>query len=233
MQGKWPRAVIFDLDGTLVDTAPDLAASLNQALAEHDLPPHPLPSVRLMIGGGLAKLAERALTAHDTDLDDTAREAFAKRLYAIYAARPAETSRLYPGAAETLGALQGQGIELGLCTNKPHEISVAILERLGIASHFACVLGSDNGFPKKPDPAMVLHVLARLGTDASDTVFVGDSVTDVRTARAAFLARIVLVSYGYSARPAHTLGADAVTGSLADLPRLLTGLTSKAGVTRT
>jgi phosphoglycolate phosphatase len=204
MNPAMPRAVIFDLDGTLADTAPDLAASLNQALMEHDLPPHPLQAVRLMIGGGLAKLAERALAAHGADLGDAARERFAIRLYEIYAARPAETSQLYPGAAEALIALQGEGVRLGLCTNKPHAISVSILESLGIAQHFACVQGSVDGLAK-----------------------------DVACARDAGLARVVVVSYGYSAEPAHELGADFVIGSLADLAPLFAGSPPMAGVTRT
>jgi len=116
---QWPEAVVFNLDGTLADTVLDLAAALNQTLAELDLPPHPPEAVRTMVGGGLAKLLDRGLAAHGATLDREAMSRTAQRLFDHYAARPAMHSSLYPGRATALGALCEAGVALGICTNKP------------------------------------------------------------------------------------------------------------------
>jgi phosphoglycolate phosphatase len=215
----WPRAVIFDLDGTLADTLHDLAAALNRTLAELDLPPHAPDAVRGMVGGGLGKLLDRGL--------DAGRQRAGERLVELYAAEPAAQSRLYPGAADALAALRQAGVPLGLCTNKPEPIARDLLQALGIAEAFGCIQGSDAGLPRKPDPAGATHVAARLGAAPGRTIMVGDSLTDVKTARAAGLAGIVLVSYGYSATPAQTLGADAVIDHLDELPHALALLASR------
>jgi phosphoglycolate phosphatase len=222
-----PHAVVFDLDGTLADTVLDLAAALNHTLAELDLPPHPPGAVRGMVGGGLGKLLDRGLAAHGATLEAAAQDAALLRLLEHYAANPAEQSRLYPGAAKTLDALDAAGIACGLCTNKPEPISRDLLRALGIADAFGAIVGGDAGFPKKPDPAGLEHVVASLGAERAATIMVGDSVTDVNTARAAGLAGIVLVSYGYTAIAAEGLGADRVIDSLGQLPEAL-GLSPKA-----
>jgi phosphoglycolate phosphatase len=150
---QWPEAVIFDLDGTLADTVLDLAAALNQTLAELDLPPHPPEALRGMVGGGLGKLLDRALAAHGASLDGEAMKRAGQRLFKHYAGRPAVLSRLYPGAASTLGALRKEGVPLGVCTNKPDAIARDLLQALGLAHDFGFVQGGDEGLAKKPDPA--------------------------------------------------------------------------------
>lgn len=217
----WPQAVIFDLDGTLVDTVEDLAAALNQTLIELSLPPHSPEAVRTMVGGGLTKLLERALAAHAASLDAARMDAAGARLLELYAAAPAALSRPYPGAAEILRDLRGAGIVCGLCTNKPDAISRDLLQALGLAEAFGCILGAGAGLPKKPDPAGLHRVLADLDAEPARAIMVGDSLTDVNAAHAAGLAGVILVSYGYSVTPVTELGADKVIDSLAELPRAL------------
>ncbi len=141
-----------------------------------------------------------------------------------YAARPAARSRLYPGAAETLRHLRAAGVACGLCTNKPDAISRDLLQALGVAHAFGCILGSADGLPRKPDPAGIHRVLADLAAEPARAIMVGDSLTDVKTARAAGLGGVILVSYGYSVTPVTELGADKVIDSLAELPRVLATL---------
>ncbi len=211
------RAVVFDLDGTLADTVGDLTTALNRTLLERDLPPHPEQAVRGMVGGGLAKLLERGLAAHGVSLGPAAHEAVLSRFVAHYAANPAERSTLYPGARETLDALRAAGLACGLCTNKHEAIARDLLHSLGIAESFGVIQGSDAGFPRKPDPAGLVHVVKALGAAPESALMVGDSRTDLQTARAAGLKGVVLVSYGYSVTPVTELGADAVINHLHDL----------------
>lgn len=211
------RAVVFDLDGTLVDTIGDLTTALNATLAGLDLAPHSEDAVRTMVGGGLAKLLERALAARDAALSLADRDAAVKRIFEHYAGHPAGSSKLYPGAKETLAALTDAGIPCGICTNKPEAIARDLLEAMGIADAFGVIQGSEAGFPRKPDPAGLAHVMETLGVSPQDTHMIGDSVVDLETARAAGLIGVVLVTYGYSATPVSELGADAVINHLHEL----------------
>lgn len=211
------RAVVFDLDGTLADTVGDLTTALNRTLAELDLPPHSEDAVRSMVGGGLAKLLTRGLAAHDVMLDGAKHEAVLARFVAHYAANPAERSTLYPGARQTLNVLREAGIACGLCTNKHESIARDLLDALGIGSAFDAVQGSEMGFPRKPDPACLVHVVKTLGASPETALMVGDNATDLETARAAGLKGVVLVIYGYSVTPVTDLGADLVITHLHDL----------------
>ena len=215
--GNARPAVVFDLDGTPVDTVGDLAIALNRTLAELDLSPHGHDAVRGMVGGGLAKLLERGLAAHGAALEAADLDASVTRLSEHYAANPAGSSRLYPGANEMLAALTEAGIECGVCTNKPEPIARELLEAMGIAGAFGVIQGSEAGFPKKPDPAGLVHVVAALGAVPETALMVGDSAIDLKTGRAARLKGVVLVSYGYSVTPVTELGADAVINHLHEL----------------
>ncbi len=226
--GIWPKAVIFDLDGTLADTAEDLATALNAGLKEVDIEPFEVEKVRLMVGGGLIALMERALEARDASLSDAQREELAGRLYTLYAENPVEKSRTYEGAEAMLETLNDAGIVCGVCTNKPQSIAEDVLKGLGMAGHFAFVQGGDTDLPKKPDPAPLIHVMEMLGAKPSQTVMVGDSTADVQAGRGAELAGIVLVSHGYSKLPASEMGGDVVIDSLPELPRSLAVLAGRS-----
>ncbi|MFD0987668.1 HAD-IA family hydrolase [Methyloligella solikamskensis] len=225
--GIWPKAVIFDLDGTLADTAEDLALALNGGLKEVDIEPFTPEQVRLMVGGGLKALMDRALEARNADLDEAKREDLLARLYELYAAKPVVKSVLYEGAEAMLETLVEAGIICGVCTNKPQSIAEDVLKQLGLADSFAFVQGGDTDLPKKPDPAPLVHVMEMLGAKPSQTVMVGDSTADVGAARAADLAGIVLVSHGYSKLPASEMGGDVIIDSLPELPRSLAVLAGR------
>jgi phosphoglycolate phosphatase len=214
-------AVLFDLDGTLADTIGDLTTALNRTLTELDLPPHSEDAVRGMVGGGLAKLLTRGLAAHGVSLDAAEHEDVFARLVGHYAAHPCERSALYPGAHETLRTLDESGIACGLCTNKHQDIARDLLHGLGIASAFGVIQGTQAGFPRKPDPAGLLHTVTALGASPGTAIMVGDSATDLETARAAGLKAAVLVTYGYSVTPVTELGADLVINHLHDLVQAL------------
>ncbi len=217
----WPRAVVFDLDGTLIDSAADLQDALNYALGLRNLPPFTLPEVKQMVGGGIPKLVERALKAHgvrDMELLPLAAD-FTK----YYRGNLTLRTLLYEGAAELLEGLKGEGRLLGLCTNKQHELTVEIAKQLGIAKYFSAISGEREGHPRKPDPRPLLGVLETLGVSPQDAAMVGDSGADVECAKAAGVVAIV-VRYGYAHSNPDELGAAAVIDRLSDLPRCLESL---------
>lgn len=211
------QAVVFDLDGTLADTVGDIAAALNRTFEQLGLLPHSEQAVRGMVGGGLTKLFSRALSAHDISLAESDHAAALTRFVDHYAATPAARSRLYPGAGEMLAALREADIACGVCTNKPETIARDLLQALGILDVFGAVQGAGTGFPMKPHPAGLLHVVETLGAQPRTTFMVGDSAADFETARAAGLKGVVLVTYGYAAGPVTELGADCVINHLHDL----------------
>lgn len=214
------EALVFDLDGTLVETAADLHLILTEVMGEAGLVAPPLPAVRGMIGDGAKVLIERALAAIGAPAEPALVERLFARFRERYAEEPCRLSEPYPGAAELLGSLQGQGIRLGLCTNKPHEATTGLLEALGLARFFDSAIGGDRLPSRKPDPGHLLAVLGELGTRPEAAAMVGDSRNDLLAARGAGLP-CVLVSFGYTVVPARELGADAVIDRLADLPAAL------------
>lgn len=211
------RAVVFDLDGTLADTVGDLAAALNRTLAERDLRPLSETDVRGMVGEGLGRLLDRGLARRNLTLEQPNKEAMLGRLVAHYAAAPCENACLYPGARDCLNTLGKAGIACGVLTNKHETIAQEVLKGLGITSAFRAVLGSEAGFPRKPDPAGLLHLVEALGATPETTVLVGDSATDLKTGRAAGLKAVALVTFGYSVTPVTDLGADWVINHLHEL----------------
>jgi phosphoglycolate phosphatase len=210
-------AIIFDLDGTLVDTAPDLGASLNRLLTEHGRATIGADGIRRMIGDGAAKLVERGFAANGGL--PAPLPALVERFLAIYEPAIAETSRPFPGVVATLERLRAAGLRLGVCTNKPDEATRRLLEALDLARYFAAVSGGDVP-ARKPDARHLLGVVERLGATASRSLMVGDSMNDVASARNAGVA-VVVVSFGYTITPAAQLGADAVIDRFEALPGLL------------
>jgi phosphoglycolate phosphatase len=209
------RALVFDLDGTLVDSMPDLRAALNMMLAKihrRELTPD---EVRSMIGDGVRALVERALAATGTVTDF---EATHQRFLQLYEAAPAKLSRLYPGVATTLESLRASGARLAICTNKPQRATFAVLEAFGIAIRFDAVLGGDAVPFRKPDPRHLLAAIERLGATTSEAVMIGDNENDYAAARAAGIP-IILMRYGYLRVPPETLAPDAWLDHFAEIPQ--------------
>jgi phosphoglycolate phosphatase len=219
-------ALVFDLDGTLADTAGDLHLVLQEVLAEVDLPAPPLQAVRGMIGDGAKVLIERALAEiGHVPAPGFVDERFA-RFRARYAQVPCRASRLYPGAAALLRTLRERGHRLGLCTNKPQAATDGLLAALGIARRFAAVIGGDAIPAKKPGPAHLAAVLEAMDATPAAAVMIGDSRNDLLTARALGVP-CILVSFGYTDVPARQLGGDAVIDRLAELPGALAAVRSE------
>ena len=214
-------AVVFDLDGTLIDSVADIGAALDLLLVEFGRRPLRFGEARAMIGDGAAVLVRRAFAATGSALAGDAESAVVARFLDLYAGCPVSPTCLYPGVVETLETLRAAGLRLGLCTNKPQRIAASILAALGLARFFGdAVLGAEVLPVRKPDAAPLLWVLERLGCQPAEAVMVGDGLNDVLSARAAGLP-VVAVSYGYSRGSAAGLGADLVIEAFADLPAAL------------
>jgi phosphoglycolate phosphatase len=217
--------IVFDLDGTLIDTAPDLIDTLNVVLARHDVAPVAFGQARTMIGAGVKPLLQRALASRGKQFPpDEIDRLFAEYLE-IYSAHIADRSRPFPGLEPALDALTGQGCRLAVCTNKLEWLSVKLLEELKLASRFAAVCGQDTFTMRKPDPDMLRLTIVRAGGDTGHAVMVGDSMTDVATARAAGIP-VVAVDFGYTETPPAELGADRLISHFDALPAAVMDLIS-------
>jgi phosphoglycolate phosphatase len=212
-----PDAVVFDVDGTLVDTAPDLCGTLNRLLVEHGRPTISLPAIRPMIGDGAAKMVERGFGATGGVPEDFA--GLVRRFLVLYEAHITDETRPFPGAIAAIEAMQAAGLRLGVCTNKTTALTERLLGALDLSKYFAAVVGGDVP-ARKPDPRHLLSVVERLGTSPEKTVMIGDSINDVAAAKSAGIP-VVAVSFGYTATPPRELGADAVIDHYAELPALL------------
>jgi phosphoglycolate phosphatase len=212
--------VIFDLDGTLVDSAPDLAGSLDQLMGEMNLEPFGLSGTRELIGHGIPALVRSALAARRGSPADTEFGAAVERFMQIYTGRLALETRPYPGAAQALAALDQAGWRLVVCTNKLEGAARRILEDLGLLPVFALVAGPDTFGVAKPDPNHLLCMLPDLPRVAHPAVVVGDSAVDVAAARAAGLP-VIAVAWGYAHGPAAALQGDAVAETFSQVPRLV------------
>lgn len=213
--------VVFDLDGTLIDSAPDLAAAVNAMLAGFGCEPLALGEVRRMIGDGVAMLVARALAARHCK---AAGPAEAERIFMRhYESAATLLTTAFPGTVEALQALRAAGIPLAVCTNKPVRITADILRSLGLAGYFARVLGGDSLPFRKPDPRVLLTLMEAFATAPQAALLVGDSEVDAATARAAGV-RFVLMKHGYRRGPAQEIPAIAALENFAELPPLVDGL---------
>jgi phosphoglycolate phosphatase len=203
------NVLIFDLDGTLIDSAPDLHRSLNAVLAEQGRASVGLDGIRAMVGDGAAKLVERGFADTGKAIEPAALPELVQRFLVHYSAGRHALTTAFPGVAETLAELRGRGCRLGVCTNKPYAPTMEILELLGLSGFFGAVTGGDSLPVRKPDPGHLLGTLDLLGAPAANAVMIGDSANDVAVARAAGVPAVV-VRYGYTTTPVEELGADAI-----------------------
>jgi phosphoglycolate phosphatase len=211
------RTIVFDLDGTLVDTAPDLISTLNLVLTSEGLPPIAYDDARRLIGDGVRRMIERALLAqgrHSTsvDLDRTFRV-----FIDHYAAHIADRSRPFPQLDSVLNRLTADGFRFAVCTNKLEWLAVRLLDTLNLSHYFAAICGQDTFGVQKPDPQMLRLTIDRTGGEPQRAIMIGDSGTDVRAARAANVP-VIAVDFGYSEVPIASLHPDRLISSFAELP---------------
>ena len=219
----WPRAVIFDLDGTLIDSAPDIAESLNEVLGRRNLPPFALPDVKRMLGAGIPALITRALAAHGVEAGDV--KPLVADMIGVYALRATRLTLPFDGAVERLREFHRDGVKMAVCTNKQQHVTDIILRDLNIAQYFSCAIGARPELARKPDPAMIHLALDAMGTPPARAVMVGDSSADAGAAKAAGLP-VVLAAFGYSTTPVAEFGPDAIIASFAELPAVLRRLSA-------
>jgi phosphoglycolate phosphatase len=218
-----PPTVVFDLDGTLVDTAPDLINALNFVLDREGLPPVPLHSARNMIGAGARKLIERGLELEGRAASPSDITRLTEDFIAYYAEHIADLSRPFEGLEIALDDLGTRGYRFAVCTNKLEWLSKLLLDRLGLSSRFSAICGADTFGVSKPDPAILHQTVARAGGHISRAIMVGDAGTDIGAARRAGIP-VIGVAFGYTEVPIAELKPDRLIGHMRDLPRAVESL---------
>ena len=209
--------IVFDLDGTLVDTAPDLVSTLNLLLARERIAALPLSDARDMIGRGARALIARGFAAAGAPLDERKLSALFVDFIDHYLAHIADESRPFPGVLGAMDALAAEGARLAVCTNKRTDLSVALLNALDLTRRFAAIVGADAAPAPKPAAAHLITTIERAGGRVERAVMVGDSESDAGAARAAGVP-LVLVSFGYTDTPVRDLGADVLIDHFDELP---------------
>jgi phosphoglycolate phosphatase len=217
------RTVVFDLDGTLVDTAPDLIGALNFILKREGLPPVPLASARKLIGAGVRRMLERGLEVdgRHAGVEDINR--LTDDFIEHYAAHIADASRPFDGLENALDDLEAKGYRFAVCTNKLEWLSKLLLDRLGLSGRFAAICGADTFGISKPDPAILQQTLARASGQLSTAIMVGDAGPDIGVARRAGIP-VVGVEFGYTEVPIADLKPDRLIGHMSELPAAVESL---------
>jgi phosphoglycolate phosphatase len=218
--------IAFDLDGTLVDTAPDLVAALNQVLIQEGMAPIAFDAARVMVGRGAKHMIERGYAATGLPLSEDASPQLVDRFVDLYRRRIAQESRAFPGLVETLEALSHAGAELVVCTNKRTELSIRLLDALDLSKHFTAIVGADAAPAAKPDGRHLLFAISEAGGDPRHALMVGDSITDVSAAKNAGVP-VVVTTFGYTDIPPADLGADALIDRFDELPAIATRLLAR------
>ena len=209
--------IVFDLDGTLIDTAPDLVDTLNVVFAREGLPPVPYETARNLIGGGARMMIVRGIAAEGIAIAPAKLEQLFADFIAHYTEHVADRSRPFPGLTDALDALAAGGSRLAVCTNKLERLSVLLLKELKLADRFAAICGQDTFGIQKPDPEVLRRTIAAAGGSLPDSIMIGDSATDIRAARAAGIP-VIAVDFGYSERPVSEFGPDRIISHFAQLP---------------
>jgi phosphoglycolate phosphatase len=217
--------VVFDLDGTLVDSAPDLVAALNVVLSGAGLPTVAYENARIMVGGGARVMVERGLKANGRVLPAADGDRMARDFVAYYADHIAVHSQPFHGVEAALDELAKSGCHLAVCTNKLEWLSVRLLDALGLTKRFRAICGPDTFGASKPDPRILRGTIERAGGDPARAIMIGDSMTDIATARAAGVP-VIAVDFGYSEVPVETLKADRVVSAFAELPQVISEMLS-------
>jgi len=215
--------LVFDLDGTLVDTAPDLVDTLNVVFAREGMPPVPYDEARMMIGGGAKAMLVRGLETEGRAVTAALVDRLLADFLAYYADHIAVRSRPFPGLVDALGVLAARGHRFAVCTNKLESLSVLLLNELGLAGRFEAICGQDTFGVQKPDPEILRRTIATAGGTPDNAVMIGDSATDIRTARAASIP-VIAVDFGYSERPVADFAPDRVISHFMQLPDEITAL---------
>ena len=215
--------IVFDLDGTLIDTAPDLIDTLNMVFAREGWPPVPYETARNMIGGGARMMITRGIAAEGIVLAPTKLEQLFADFIAHYAEHVADRSRPFPGLIEALDSLASDGYRFAVCTNKLERLSVLLLKQLQLADRFAAICGQDTFGVQKPDPEVLRRTIAAAGGSLTQAIMIGDSATDIRTARAAGIP-VVAVDFGYSERPVAEFEPNCIISHFAQLPSAIAAI---------
>ena len=226
------RGAIFDLDGTLADTSADLLNAANAALAPRDLPMLNLAQDKSYAGRGGRSMIRRSIQLSGRDPDTPENAALTTAIYPelleAYSGALAVETHLFDGVVECLDALEAEDWALGVCTNKPEQMALAVLDALGVLHRFGSMLGADTLSVRKPDPIHVIETARRCGADPRSSVMIGDTSTDLKAAHAAGIP-CVLTRFGFAAEPLADLNPDVVVDSYAEIPDVLNRLVPLSG----
>ncbi len=222
----FPKAVVFDLDGTLVDSAADIARAINAGFEVMGTPPFTAHDVHRLVGEGAVVAINRAAAAAGVALSDEKRALVMERFFAKYAEVSAEGNGLYPGARELLTALRARGVKTALCTNKAEPVAKIAAKALGISDLLDVIVGARDDRPRKPFPDMIHACIDPVGVSVRDAVMIGDSKADLGAARSAGVP-IILTSFGYSTTPIADLRPDAIVDHLDEVMAALTKVMTK------
>ena len=215
--------IVFDLDGTLVDTAPDLVDTLNVLFAREGLPPVPYETARNLIGGGARMMIARGIEADGRTVEPAKLERMFAEFIAHYSEHVADRSRPFPGLGDALDELAAVGFRFAVCTNKLERLSLRLLDALKLTHRFAAICGQDTFGVQKPDPEVLRRTIAAAGGSPQRAIMIGDSQTDIRTARAADIP-VIAVDFGYSERPVSEFGPDRIISHFAQLPAAVSAI---------
>lgn len=214
------RAILFDLDGTLIDSAPDICASINQTLSIMERAPVTLENIKSLVGFGTRTLCKKILTMNGGHADEEDIEFLLTGFLKSYSTNPSNHTVIFPGVLKALTLLKDNGIQLGICTNKPEATCFPVLDALELRQFFSSVICGDTLNFRKPDPRHLLHTLNDMGATVSNAAFVGDSETDIKAANNAGIP-CVLVSFGYCHVPFDVLNTNAIIDHFDDLESAL------------